>query len=210
MRPGARAGGRAPPKDRRGLQRARPTLLRRTRSRKVDACCAAAGALLGPRPARRAFEHCRHVLPTPSLSAGSCIPFRRHAAASPVRCPAQQRSPVWCSARLRGEDVAWTMKELPGVTKVCMYCRWHRGGGIHRTTNHGQERWGGGGRFACRALIAYRICTIDAQQRPSHNGLFFSGFASSSSRNEYGGRGPVQGGLPGLRVQPGGARCVED
>ena len=132
MRPGARAGGRAPPKDRRGLQRARPTTrrgLRRTRSRKVDACCAAAGALLGPRPARRAFEHCRHVLPTPSLSAGSCIPFRRHAAASPVRCPAQQRSPVWCSARLRGEDVAWTMKERPGVTKVCMYCRWHRGGG---------------------------------------------------------------------------------
>ena len=31
-----------------------------------------------------------YVLPTPSLSAGSCILFRRHAAASPVRCPAQQ------------------------------------------------------------------------------------------------------------------------
>ena len=30
LRPGARAGGRAPPKDRRGLQRARPTLLRST------------------------------------------------------------------------------------------------------------------------------------------------------------------------------------
>ena len=198
--PGAHAGGRAPPKDRRGLQRARPTLLRRTGGPgKLTHAALLPVPCSGHAPHAALLNTALHVLPTPALSAGSCIPFRRHAAASPVRCPTQQRSPVWCPARLRGEDVAWTMK-------VCMYCRWHRGGGVHRTTNHGQERWGGGGRFAHRALITYQICTIDAQQRPLHYGLLFSGFASSLSRNEY-------GGLPSPRTsgaQPGGARCLED
>ena len=44
----------------------------------------------GHAPHAALLNTARHVLPTPSLSAGSCIPFRRHAAASPVRCPAQQ------------------------------------------------------------------------------------------------------------------------
>ena len=48
------------------------------------------GPCSGHAPHSALLNAALYVLPTHSLSAGSCILFRRHAAASPVRCPAQQ------------------------------------------------------------------------------------------------------------------------